>query len=206
MDSLLAAAQPLLAPAFVVWGAAVTWLEIAAFVLSIAMVLANFRVNPIAWPLAITSSLLYGLLFVHSKLYGEASLQLVFVAVAAWGWWLWLRPVAAHRLQVRYLSPRLRVLAAAATLSAWPLLGLLLAHATDSDVPYLDALPTVASVTAQILLGRKLVDNWPLWVVVNTLSVGLFAYKGLWLTVVLYSLFTLMSLWGWRVWHRLAKP
>jgi nicotinamide mononucleotide transporter len=206
MDSLLAAAQPLLAPAFVAWGAAVTWLEITAFVLSIAMVLANFRVNPIAWPLAIASSLLYGLLFAHSKLYGEASLQLVFVAVAAWGWWLWLRPAAAHRLPVRYLSPRQRVLAAAATVAAWPLLGLLLARTTDSDVPYLDALPTVASVTAQIFLGRKLVDNWPLWVVVNTLSVGLFAYKGLWLTVVLYGLFTLMALWGWRVWHRLANP
>jgi nicotinamide mononucleotide transporter len=206
MDSLLAAAQPLLAPAFMAWGAPASWLEVVAFLLSLAMVLANFRVKPVAWPLAITSSLLYGLLFLHSKLYGEAALQLVFVAVAAWGWWVWLQPAAAHRLQVRYLSTRHRVLAVAATVLAWPLLGVLLARATDSDLPYLDALPTVASITAQLLLGRKLVDNWPLWVLVNSLSVSLFAYKGLWLTVVLYGLFTLMALWGWRVWHRLVRP
>ena len=80
LAGLLAAAKPLLAPAFVAWGSAFTWLEIAACALGIAMVLANLRVNPVGWPLAIASSLLYALLFADSKLYGEASLQLVFVA------------------------------------------------------------------------------------------------------------------------------
>ena len=68
--------------------------------------------------------------------------------------------------------------AAAATLAAWPLLGWLLQHATDSDVPYFDALPTVASVTGQVLLGRKFVENWPVWVGVNVVSVALFATRG----------------------------
>jgi nicotinamide mononucleotide transporter len=65
----------ILAPAFTLWGSPVTWLEIVAFVLAIAMVLCNFRVNPWAWPLAILSSALYGVLFASSRLYGEASLQ-----------------------------------------------------------------------------------------------------------------------------------
>ena len=64
--------------------------------------------------------------------------------------------------------------------------------------------PTVASVTGQILLGRKFVDNWPVWVGVNVVSVALFAAKGLWLTVLLYALFTVLSLVGWRAWRRLA--
>ena len=87
--------------------------------------------------------------------------------------------------------------------AAWPLLGWLLDRYTDSDVPYLDALPTVGSVAGQLLLGRKLVENWPVWLVVNVISLGLFAVKGLWLTVVLYALFALLSLVGWRAWHRL---
>ena len=89
---------------------------------------------------------------------------------------------------------------------AWPLLGLLLARTTDSDVPYFDALPTVASITGQLLLARKRVENWPTWVAVNIVSVGLFAYKGLWLTAVLYGIFALLALWGWRHWRRLAAP
>ena len=194
------------AVAFALWGSPVTWLELLAFVLSLAMVGANLRVHVVAWPLAIASSLLYMLLFAHSKLYGEASLQIFFVAVALWGWWQWLRgrTVQGEPLRVHHLGVRTAWLAAGATLAAWPLLGLLLSRATDSDVPYMDALPTVASVTGQILLGRKVVQNWAVWLFVNVFSVGLFAYKGLWLTVLLYAVFAVLSLLGWRVWRKLA--
>lgn len=194
------------AVAFTLWGSPVTWLELVAFALALAMVAANLRVNPVGWPLAIASSLLYGLLFADSKLYGEAALQLLFVALAGWGWWQWLRGTGADGapLRVRTLPTRLRWAAAAATMAAWPLLGLLLARSTDSDVPYLDALPTVASVTGQVLLGRKYVENWPVWAAVNVVSIGLFAVKGLWLTVLLYAVFALLSLLGWRAWRQRA--
>ena len=196
----------MLAVAFELWGSPVTWVEILALVLSLAMVAANLRVHVVAWPLAISSSMLYALLFAHSKLYGEASLQIFFVAVSLWGWWQWQRGTTERGapLQVHHLSVRTAALATASTLAAWPLLGVLLSHATDSDVPYLDALPTVASVTGQILLGRKVVQNWPVWLFVNVFSVGLFAFKGLWLTAVLYGVFAVLSVVGWRTWRKLV--
>jgi len=196
-----------LTEAFQLLGSPVTWIEVAGFALSIAMVFANFRVHPVAWPLAIVSSGLYGWLFANSKLYGEASLQLVFIVVGFWGWWQWLRGTGddGQPLRVHRLTPRQRLQAVAATLAAWPLLGLLLKHATDSDVPFLDALPTVGSLLGQFLLGRKLVENWAVWLVVNLASVGLFAVKGLWLTVVLYTVFAVLSVVGWRAWSRLAR-
>jgi nicotinamide mononucleotide transporter len=204
MDSL----APLFGAAFTVWDSPVTWLEIVAFVLSVWMVVLNIRVNPLAWPLAIVASALYGLLFARSRLYGEASLQLLFISVSFWGWWQWLRGTQSDgaALRVRGLSPRGRALVGGAALAAWPLLGLFLDHATDTDVPYWDAFPTTASVAGQWLLGRKYVENWPTWIVVNIVSVALFAFKGLWLTVVLYVLFTLMAAAGWRAWQRLAAP
>jgi nicotinamide mononucleotide transporter len=207
IDALLDAARPALAVAFTLFGSPVTWLEVAAFWIAIAMVFANFRVHPVAWPLAMVSSLMYALLFADSRLYGEATLQFVFIAVAFWGWWEWLRGTGADGapLRVHRLSPRWRVLAVAATLAAWPLLGWLLDHHTDSDVPYLDALPTVGSLLGQFLLGRKLVENWLVWLAVNVVSVGLFAVKGLWLTVILYTLFAVLSVVGWRAWRRLEQ-
>ena len=54
----------------------------------------------------------------------------------------------------------------------------------------------------KVLLGRKYIENWAVWVVVNVVSVGLFAYKGLWLTVLLYTLFIALSVAGWRAWQR----
>ena len=200
--------EPLLAAAFTLLGSPVTWLEIGAFVLSLWMVLANMRVQLIAWPLAIVSSLAYLLLFAHSKLYGEAGLQVLFVVVAGWGWWQWRygRQADGAALKVRYLSTRARWLLAAATLAAWPLLGLLLLRVTDTDVPFWDALPTAGSVAGQWLLGRQYVETWPVWVAVNAVSIALFAYKGLWLTVVLYALFLLLALVGWRAWAQRATP
>jgi nicotinamide mononucleotide transporter len=197
---------PLLAAPFSLLGSPVTWLELIAFVLALWMVVANMRVQLIAWPLAIASSAAYLVLFAHSKLYGEAGLQIMFIAVAAWGWWQWRfgRQADGTALQVRWLDARTRWIVAAATLALWPLLGALLQRFTDSDVPYWDALPTAGSVAGQWLLGRQYVENWPVWVAVNVVSVGLFAFKGLWLTVVLYALFTLLALVGWRAWQRRA--
>jgi nicotinamide mononucleotide transporter len=207
VETLLQATLAWLLPAFSLWGSPVTWIEVVAFVLAVWMVVCNMRVHALAWPLAIVSSLLYALLFAHSKLYGEASLQGLFVAIALWGWWQWVRRPAdaAAPLVVHSLSARQRWQALALTLAAWPLLGWVLHRVTDSDVPYLDALPTVGSITGQILLGRKAVENWPVWVIVNVLSIALFVVKGLWLTVLLYALFTAMAWAGWRVWRRLAS-
>lgn len=203
MDAL----APLLAAPFSLLGSPVTWLEMVAFVLALWMVVANMRVKLIAWPLAIASSAAYFVLFAHSKLYGEAGLQIMFIVVAAWGWWQWRfgKQADGSALAVRWLDARSRWVVAAAALAAWPLLGGLLDRFTDSDVPYWDALPTAGSVAGQWLLGRQYVENWPVWVAVNVVSVGLFAFKGLWLTVVLYALFTVLALIGWRAWHGRAQ-
>ena len=203
LDEALTLAAPWLAPAFVLWGSPITWLEIVAVVLSIAMVWCNLRVDPTGWPLAIVASALYGVLFAASRLYGEATLQLLFIVVALWGWWQWLRgrggdgqPLRVHRMSARQIG-----WIGGLTLVGWPLLGIVLHRYTDSDVPYLDALPTAGSVAGQFLLGRKLIENWLVWLAVNVFSVGLFAVKGLWLTALLYALFALLSVAGWRAWR-----
>jgi nicotinamide mononucleotide transporter len=188
-------------------GAPVTWAELVAVVLSLWMVERNMRVRELAWPLAIVSSLLYYFLFRRSGLYGEATLQLMFVAVSAWGWWQWRWGTRddGQPLVVRELPVRGRWIVAALTLVAWPIAGTIIARTTDSAVPYADALPTVASVTGQWLLARKYVQNWPTWLAVNVYSVALFAYKALWPTAVLYAVFALLSVVGWRAWRRIAR-
>lgn len=207
MNTLLQALQPFFITAFTLWGSPVTWLEIVAFVLAIAMVVCNMRVNPSGWPLAIVSSLLYFALFWNSRLYGDASLQIFFAVVALWGWWQWLRGTEADgtALHVRSLAPALRWRLLGVMALAWPATGLFLKTATDTDVPWWDAFPTAASLIGQWLLGRKYIENWPTWIVVNVVSVGLFAYKGLWLTVLLYAVFVAMSFAGWRAWRRIAS-
>lgn len=193
--------------AFSLGGMPTTWLEIAAVALAIGMVACNIREIHWGWPLAAVSSVLYLLLFGRSGLYGEAALQVFFALVALWGWWQWLRGGSGGGpLRVRRLPARARMGVALAGLAAWLAAGTFLDRFTDSDLPWADAFPTALSVIGQLLLGRKFIENWPVWLVVNAFSVGLFAWKSLWLTAALYALFALLSVLGWRVWSRHPVP
>lgn len=190
--------------AFTLWGSPTTWLEIAAVFIALAMVGCNIREIHWGWPLAIISSLLYFALFWRSKLYGEAALQIFFVVVAFWGWFQWLR---GHRadgsaLRVARLSRRGLLYAVLAGAVWWPATGLFLKTYTDTDVPWWDAFPTAISLVGQFLLGRKYIENWAAWIIVNAVSVALFVHKGLWLTVLLYAVFIVLSVVGWRAWQR----
>jgi nicotinamide mononucleotide transporter len=180
--------------------------EVLGALLGVAMIVCNVRVNPMGWPLAALSALMYCLVFWEARLYGDAWLQLLFAAMALWGWQQWLmgRQSDGGKLAVRHLSARGRLYALLAMVVLWPLTGLALHYGTDTDVPWWDAFITAASLVGQWLLARKYVENWPVWVIVNVVAITLFAYKGLGLTVALYAVFLGMAFAGWRAWHRLV--
>jgi nicotinamide mononucleotide transporter len=195
----------LLQTAFALWGASVSWLEVIAFVLALGCVICNVALSHWGWPLAIVSSGLYSWLFSHNRLYGDAALQLFFVLASIWGWWQWLfgkRLVGPgdETLQVCLLSSRQRLLTIAIWLLGWIAIGLLLRTQTDSDVPWADAFPTAGSLIGQVLLGRKFLENWVIWQIVNICSIGLLGYKQLWLSMVLYVIFLAMAIIGFRSW------
>ena len=197
--------------AFTLFGAGATWLEVIAFALALACVTFNVLEVHWAWPLAIASSLLYAWLFFDSRLYGDVAVQSFFVVSSLWGWYQWLfgrradAKGAAVPLRIARLGGRRVFAVALLWLAAWPLLGVLLERFTDTDVPYFNALPTVGSFIGQVLLALKFVETWPVWLVVNAVSVVLYATKSLWLTAVLYVIFGALAVAGWRRWNRLAR-
>ena len=194
----------LFATAFTLWGAPTSWAEAVAVVLALAMVWMNIREKHWGWPLAIVSSILYFFIFQRSRLYGDASLQVLFVVLAGWGWAKWLRGRRADGslLVVTRLSRRGRLAALAAWAVLWPVTGFFLLRFTDTDVPWWDAFPTAGSLVGQYLLARKYSENWLAWLGVNVIGAGLYAYKGLWITALLYALFAALSVAGWRAWQR----
>jgi nicotinamide mononucleotide transporter len=201
----------MLSEAFTLLGAPVTWLEVLAFLLALACVVLSAYEIHWGWPLAFVSSLLYAWLFGVSRLYGEAGLQLFFAATAVWGWWQWLFGHRAgdrqgEHLHVGRLTPRGRAVSFAAWFVAWLAAAALLLRLSDSDVAYADAFATSGSIVGQVLLGRKFIENWLVWLVVNLFSIGLFAYKGLWLTAILYVIFAALAWFGWYRWSRQLPP
>lgn len=189
--------------ALVLFGLATTRLELLSFVLSVITVVLNIRQNHWAWLFAILSSAAYAIVFFGARLYGDMMLQYVFITVSLWGWYQWRHGGEQHGvLRVSRLSRRGILWCGAGWLAGFAVLALFLDHYTDTDVPYIDGFLTAGSLIGQLLLSRKKVENWHVWIAVDVLYVGLYCYKGLILTALLYAVFIVLAAIGLRAWRR----
>jgi len=186
-------------------GFSTTPLELISFLLAVTTVLLNIRQKHWAWLFSIASSATYAVVFYGAKLYGDMGLQFVFIAASVWGWYQWLHGADRQPLVVTRLSPSGRGWSVAAWLAGFVLLAGFLDHYTDTDVPYADGFLTAGSLVGQLLLGRKKVENWLVWIAVDVLYVGLYVYKGLMLTALLYAVFVVLAYTGLRAWSNIAR-
>ena len=188
------------------FGLTTTPLELLSFVLSVITVALNIRQNHWAWLFAIISSAAYGVVFYGARLYGDMGLQLVFIVVSVWGWYQWLHGGANKQtLAVTRLDARGWAWSLAAWLCGFALLSTFLAKFTNTDVPHIDGFLTAGSLVGQVLLSRKKVENWHAWIAVDVLYVGLYLFKGLTLTAILYALFCVMATIGLLAWRKAAR-
>lgn len=151
------------------------------------------------WPVSVISVLTYGYIFYHSKLYGDAVLQLYFLGTAIYGWYYWSRKIKNDKPIVSFTNREmLFTIIAIAVLTT--LLGIFLQTMTDSDVPFADGFCTAISFVAQFLMTRKVLQNWLLWIFVDICYIPLYLHKGLLLTAILYFVFTLIAWSGYKDW------
>jgi nicotinamide mononucleotide transporter len=189
----------------VLLGFSTTPLELLGFVLSVATVVLTILRNHWGWFFAIVSSATYGVVFFDARLYGDAGLQGVFIAASIWGWWQWLRGAAGKPLPVTRLSGAGWIAALLGWAVGFFALSAFLKAYTDTDVPHMDGFLTAGSLVGQLLTAKKKIENWHTWIVVDILYVGLYIYKGLHLTAILYAVFVVLAVLGLRAWTNAAQ-
>ncbi|HCX99137.1 MAG TPA: nicotinamide riboside transporter PnuC, partial [Bacteroidales bacterium] len=140
-----------------------------------------------------------------TKFYADMSLQFYYLAVSIYGWWHWLyggRNGKSDGLPIIRLKSGLAIALLAITVAIFVLLVYVLINFTDSPVPYGDAFTTALSITATWMLTRKILDMWWLWMLANAVSLGLYIYKGLYPTSVLFFFYFTMSIVGYLQWKK----
>lgn len=179
-----------------------TWPEVAGFVTTGLCVWLVVRRNIWNFPIGIASNIFFWVLFIRAGLYADAWLQVVYLVLGAAGWWMWLRGGPDRSALVVRRTPAPGWLAVLAFVAAgtWVIYELLTAH-TDSTVPVADAFTTSLSLGAQLMLNRKWIGNWVLWIVADVLYIWLYWIKDLHLTSVLYLGLLAMCLVGARQWR-----
>ena len=177
--------------------------EIAGFVSGVIAVWLTAKESPWCWPTGLVNVSLYIVVFWQAKLYADMGLQVVYVFLQIYGWYAWLHGGAGRkrldvsRLPRRHIGPWLAVCAGATAV-----LGGLMSRYTDASLPYIDAFATVASLIAQWLMGRKVLESWLVWIVVDVVSISMYLVKNLHLTAGLYLVFLVLAAWGWCQWRR----
>ncbi|MFM1789217.1 MAG: hypothetical protein RLZZ12_566 [Actinomycetota bacterium] len=185
---------------FTAWNYEVSYLEIASVLTSLTAVILGARGTRWAWPWWILSSSLYGLFFFNVELFSSALLQLIFIAAAIWGWFGW-KPTG---VEPRYMSNKERAVwffsAAAIWLVAAPAL-----ESIGAAASWPDSLLLVTSALTQVIMVLQWHETWALWFAINVFGTWHYARQEYFFTALLYSVFTIVAIYGWTKWLMIKR-
>ncbi|MEH6434259.1 nicotinamide riboside transporter PnuC [Massilia sp. DD77] len=180
-------------------------LELAANAFTaVAIVLAG-RNSVHTWWTGIVGCSLFGVLFAENRLYADVLLQVFFVATGILGWWRWVRGDHGAPLPITHAGPRTLLWMAPVGIAATAGYGALLHYYTNAYAPFVDSAVLVFSVIAQLLMMQRRIENWPVWLMVNTVAVPLYFSRELYLTSALYAGFWINAIVSWIWWRKLAR-
>ena len=149
---------------------------------------------------------LYFFVFLDARLYAAAGLQMLFLGLNLYGIATWRASQAsAGEVLVEHIDDGQIAKTGVAVAVLLGMIGVLLVRTTDAVMPWWDSGNTALALAAQYWQARRKVECWPLWVLVNMGSVGLYATQGLWFTAATYAVLLFVAMWGWREWARVSK-
>ena len=181
------------------------YIELLGAILGIVYIFFSIRQSILTWPVGLLTSVLYVWVFFFSKLYADMGLQLYYVFISIYGWYEWLRgnrSEAGEKLEISRLSVKLGIILLVVNALLFLIIWFILKNYTDSPVPMADGLATSLSIVATWMLARKILEQWLVWIFVDAFSVGLFWYKDLMPTVILFVVYTIMAVAGFVEWKK----
>ncbi len=176
------------------------WLEIIAVVFGVVAIWLASKGEVVNFGIGLVNCVLYGILFGREGLYSGMILQGIYFAINLYGLYSWRKPKKEldKELKVMWLTAKERMMIVMMIVVTGALWGmgvkygaqLLPENIQEPQYPMVDAILTTASVVAQILLTRKKIDNWVMWVIVDVVYIGLFLMVGMYWTAGLYVVYT----------------
>lgn len=200
---------------FAILGYRLSLLELAGVLSGFAAVYLAFKEKPVNFLFGLVNNVIYFVLFFQYRLYSVMLLQIVYFIFSIYGYYYWKHPKkeesdVKNEQRIRILKWNERLLYIVIILIAgyiwgWAVIKLQARFPEYFDppaYPWLDAELTMASIAGQWLLSRKIWDNWPLWIIVDTISWILYASMGIYFTSALYAVYALIALSAVVEWQK----
>jgi len=175
------------------------WFAVASSVLYVILI--TYKVLA-AWIFAALSSLLYIYLCYSNRLYLESILQVFYFAMAIYGWFMWTSDDETKDVTVIQWPLKYHLYNVLISGALMLLFGYIFDNYSNQANPYLDAFTTIFSLMATFMVAKKVLENWIYWIIIDAFSVYLFASRGLYMTSVLFILYTLIAVFGYFQWKK----
>lgn len=180
------------------------YIEIIGTLLSLVYLYLSIKQNVNLWIFGFLGSALYVVVFFQAKFYADMSLQFYYIGVSVYGWFSWRKGKleTGEELPVTRTGWHQAIMLTILTVVVFFVYYVVLVNYTDSPVPFGDSLTTALSITATLMLAKKMLEHWLLWIVADAVSVGLYIYRGLYPTTALFVVYTIMAVVGWISWRK----
>ena len=187
------------------------YVEILGTVIGLLYLWLEYRASIYLWVASVVMPAIYLFVYYDAGLYADFGINLYYLIIAIYGWAAWRYGFSLSKgrqdqeLEISHTPAQLWLPLSALTTLLLAAIAWILIRFTDSTVPYADAFTTALSVVGMWLLARKYIEQWWVWLVVDVASVALYIYKDLHFTAVLYALYAVVAIFGYRKWKELMN-
>lgn len=184
----------------------VDYLEILGVIVGFVYLYLEYKASVYLWIASIIMPAIYLFIFHNAGLYADTAINLYYLFIAIYGWFAWTHSNKKRKeLPISYITTRQSIAMVALYAVMQVAISLAIQHFTDSDVVWFNGLTSALSIVGMWMLARKWIEQWIVWIVVDILSAGLYCYKGLYLTAILYGVYAVIAILGYRKWQKLME-
>lgn len=185
------------------------WIEVCGMLTGFIYLWFSVRQSILTWPLGVLSSVLYIIVFYNARFYAGMGLQFYYFFISIYGWWSWMHPNSGNtnekELQISRTDKKLWIAIVVFCILLFIVIALILKDFTDSPIPYWDSFTTSLSIVATWMLARKKFEHWLLWMVIDSVSIVLYIFRGLYPTTILFIGYSIMAVVGYMEWQKELK-
>ncbi len=177
------------------------FLEIGAVFLAVAYLLLAVRRDIRCWIAGIMSSSIYFILMFTANLYMESILQIFYIFMGVYGFNQWKSDIAnTEEISIITWNLKTHLIVLGIIFISSYFAGYILDTYTDAKLPFLDSLTTFGALFATYMVAKKILENWIYWFLIDSVSIYLFIERELYLTSILFCLYLIIIIFGFRSW------
>lgn len=188
------------------------YIEILGTAVGLIYLWQEYRASIYLWITSIIMPAIYLYVYYQAGLYADFGINIYYLVIALYGWLAWRynfslrgKRKESKELSISHIRQGVIIRLALLFLAAWAIISYILIHYTNSTVPFTDAFTTALSIVGMYMLARKYIEQWWVWLVVDITSCALYIYKELYFTAVLYALYAIIAIFGYRKWKQLMN-